>query len=148
MTMTSNAVFFVGVLLVLLLVWMSISLRNVNWKDYFSTKTGKGILKGIVLALLVAIIIALASSAFAEERWFKEASFFAGLDYTQKLSPMCEQNTVDDRTTSNLGFRLNVYDRGPVSIRSKYTHHSCAFGADDSSYDALGAEIEYTFWRR
>lgn len=145
---------FVGLLLVILLGYMAFVLRGRNWIEYFRTKDGLGILKGIVLAPLVILVIAgiilLFSGAAQAGTWFNDASVFAGLDYTKKLSPQCERNSVDDRGTSNLGLRLNLWesDSRNVRVNSKYTHHSCALGPDDRQYDAIGVELEWRVWDR
>ena len=61
---------------------------------------------------------------------------------------MCVAGSVDDQSGSNIGLKLNVYKQGRFSLNSKYTHHSCAFGKDSKSYDALGIELKYRFWSR
>jgi len=148
-----DAIIFVGLLLVILLSYMAWFLRNVNWKEYFSTKTGKGILKGIILAPAIILLIAgffyLIPSANAGT-WLNDASVFAGIDYTKKLSPQCDNNNIDDRGTSNLGVRLNVWESESKNVRlnSKYTHHSCVLGTDDRQYDAVGIELEWRVWKR
>jgi len=145
----SDIVQFVLAILAVVVVWGLYSLRTVSLKEYFSSRTGLGILKGIVLAICFAVALAVIPKAFAEEPvWFKEAEVFAGLDYTQRTSPQCVVGSVDDRTTSNLGLRLNVYEYENFTINSKYTHHSCAFGEDDAGYDAFGIELTYKFWNR
>ena len=82
--------------------------------------------------------------------WLNDASVFAGIDYTKKLSPQCDNNSIDDRGTSNLGVRLNVWESEGKNVRlnSKYTHHSCVLGPDDRQYDAVGIELEWKVWQR
>lgn len=150
----SDAFLFVGLLVAILLIYMIRMLWGRSWRDYFSTRDGRGILKGIVLAPVVILIIAglilLFSGAAQAGTWFNDASVFAGLDYTKKLSPQCERNSVDERGTSNLGLRLNLWesDSRNVRVNSKYTHHSCALGPDDRQYDAVGIELEWRVWDR
>ena len=150
----SDAFLFVSLLVAILLTYMIWILWGRSWREYFSTKDGKGILKGIVLAPVVILIIAglilLFSGAARAGTWFNDASVFAGLDYTKKLSPQCERNSVDERGTSNLGLRLNLWesDSRNVRVNSKYTHHSCALGPDDRQYDAIGVELEWRVWDR
>ena len=116
--------------------------------SYLSTKEGKGVLAGIVLFIGIALVFA-APRAFSEEvRYFTHAEVFVGLDYTKKLSPMCEEGRADDKATSNGGFRFNILESDRTIFNLKYTHHSCAFSPDTKSYDALGAEITYRFWGR
>src|SRR5690606_37359002 len=125
--------------------WM---LRDQDWHEYFSTREGRGILRGILLApviiVILGLILMLLPGDAAAGRWLNDARVFAGIDYTKNRSPMCEGNIVDDRGTSNMGVRLNVWesDSRRVRINSKYTHHSCVLGRDDKSYDALGIELE------
>lgn len=147
----NSALMFVVCLILLVVAIAATRIPVREWKDYFTgTKTGLGILKGIVIAIGVAVVIAFSSAVFADGRYFNYASVLMGLDYTKKLSPMCERNDIDDRWTSNLGFRLNIYesDDERFQVNSKYTHHSCMLGVDDKSYDAAGIELEYRFYNR
>ena len=150
--MTDPAIEFVLSLIIVTVGWGLIILlhKRVNPITYFSSHTGLGILKGIVMAIGAAVIITVLSrSAHADEvKWFKEAEIFAGLEATQRVSPQCVRGGVDDKTTSNLGMRVNIYTNKEFQINSKYTHHSCAFGEDDAGYDALGLELVYKFWSR
>ena len=150
--MTNPALQFVVSLVTITVLWGLVVLlhKRVNPITYFSSRTGLGILKGIVIAVGVAIVITLISSkAQAEEAmWFKDAEIFAGLEATQRVSPQCVAGGVDDKTTSNLGMRVNIYSNEQFQINSKYTHHSCAFGEDDAGYDAFGVELVYKFWSR
>ena len=122
---------------------------------HFRTEEGKkdflGILKGILLAVVFAALVGgLSLLSGCSGTWFNDASVYAGLDSTKKLSPMCEEGggRFDDKTTSNLGIRSNIYQMDNFTAYAKYTHHSCAYGVDDDSYDALGVELEYKFWER
>jgi hypothetical protein len=120
-------------------------------KDYFKTRTGLGILKGIVIVLVLAFVVAgIGALSGCSGTYMNNASVYAGLEHTKKVSPQCQLGSVDDHTTSNLGARLNLYTSadGTYSTNSKYTHHSCAFGRDQKSYDAIGIEAEYRFWAR
>jgi len=142
---------FTVALLVVLAVWLLVALRGQNLKEYFRTKDGKGILKGIVLAVVFAVGLAvLFSLGGCSGTYLNDASVYAGLDHTKKLSPQCEATGPDDRTTSNLGVRVNLYESADERFRTnaKYTHHSCAFSPDDRQYDALGVELEYKLWER
>jgi hypothetical protein len=138
---------FILVMVSLVIAWGLLSLRGVNLKEYFNTKAGKGILKGIILAMLFAILFLFLSNAKAGT-WFNDADVFAGLESTKKSNPMCVEGTPDDKTGSNLGLTLNIYRDNRFSVNGKYTHHSCAFSEDDRSYDALGIELKYQFWSR
>ena len=149
-----DLILFVGLLVVTVLAYMAWRLRHRNWIDYFRTPTGLGILRGIILAPLAIVLLAfllwlLPGQAHAGT-WLNDASVFAGLDYTRKLSPQCERNAVDERGTSNLGLRVNVWESASrrVRVNGKYTHHSCALGPDDRQYDALGIELEWRVWQR
>ena len=150
----SDAFIFIGLMVATVLAYMAWRLRGQSWREYFSTKTGLGILRGLVLAplaiVLLALLLWLLPSSAQAGSWFNDASVFAGLDYTKKLSPMCERNSTDERGTSNLGLRLNLWESASrrVRVNSKYTHHSCALGEDDRQYDALGIELEWRVWER
>ena len=149
-----DAILFVCLLLAVVLGYTAYKLPISQWREYFSTRTGKGILKGIVLAPLAIIVIALIMSLFnaasAQGRWFTEAGVFIGLDSTLKQSPQCQVNAVDNRGTSNLGAFVNIWqsqsDR--LQVNFKYTHHSCALGADRNAYDAFGVELRWVLWKR
>jgi hypothetical protein len=149
----TDTLLFIGLLVSVLLIYMAWTLRGKSWREYFGTKDGKGILRGIVIAPLTILIIALVFSLLptcAKAEWFNDATVFAGLDYTKNQSPQCKVNGVDNHGTSNLGAKINVWQSASENVRvnSKYTHHSCALGIDDKSYDALGVELEWRVWKR
>jgi len=135
---------FISALVLVVVLWGAYSLRNENIREYFSTKTGKGILKGIVLAIAFACVMALVGCGGT---YFNDGYVYAGIDQTKKQSPQCE-NGVDDKATSNIGIRANVYQSQDKDFKAnaKYTHHSCAFSPDAEQYDALGVELEYRLW--
>jgi len=150
-----DAFVFVGVMLAALFVYMTWKLGSpLKWPAYFGTETGRGILRGIILApaavLLIALLLLLVPGKASAGDWLTDASVYAGIDYTKKLSPMCDANLVDDRGTSNLGVRANVWrsESRAVRVNAKYTHHSCALGSDDRQYDAVGVEVEWRVWSR
>ncbi len=150
----NDAYIFIGLLVLVLLSYLLYKLPISQWKEYFSTRTGKGILKGIVLApmaiLVIALVLSFLNKAQAHGRWFNEAGVFIGLDNTLKQSPQCQVNPVDNKGTSNLGAWLNVWqsDSGRVQVNTKYTHHSCALGVDRNGYDAVGIEFRWTIFKR
>lgn len=152
----SDYVIFIGLLLAVIFAYVSWRLPPSKWPEYFRTREGRGILKGIVLApvailLIAAVLWLLPSSANAQSgTWLNDAGVFIGLDYTRKQSPQCEVSDIDDRGTSNLGARLNIWQSASKNVRlnTKYTHHSCALGVDRNGYDALGVELEWTLWKR
>lgn len=119
-----------------------------EWIPYFKTRTGLGILKGIVICIALGVALALFSGVAKADKleYFEFGEMFMGLDYTKKSSPMCEQGGVDDQWTSNLGLRFNVVNYGNAQVNAKATHHSCMLGVDDRSYDALGVELVWRFW--
>lgn len=138
---------FMIALVVMLLAWLLWSLRGENIINYFKTKTGLGILKGIVIVLAIAITIGMSKCAFAGD-FFTSGSIYAGLDYTFKQSPQCQNNGPDIHSTSNVGARVNIYQSSDKTFRfnTKYTHHSCAFSVDRNSYDGVGFELEYRLY--
>ena len=142
---------FVGSLIVIVIAWGLWSTRNIDRMEYIKSDDFKGIAKGVLIAL--AFAVGVGSLVFFSPKseavtFFNDASVFAGLDYTKKLSPSCKNTGPDNHTTSNLGLRLNLLesDDSHFRINSKYTHHSCAFSPDDRQYDAVGVELEYKFW--
>lgn len=150
----NDAILFVGLMVATVFLWLTWRLWGRSWLDYFRTPDGLGILRGIVLAVagtfLIGVGLLLLPGKATAGTWLNDASVFAGLEYTNRLSPQCQRNAVDERGTSNLGLRLNVWesDSRNVRVNSKYTHHSCALGPDDRQYDAAGVEIEWKVWRR
>ena len=138
-----------------LLFWR-IGFKNII--PYFKTKDGKGVAKGIILAPLVILVLGLliwllpgnANAQTLQGTWFNDASVFMGIERTKKLSPQCHGGGYDERSTSNMGVRANVWQSasGNVRLNGKYTHHSCAINPDRNSYDALGVEVEWIVWKR
>jgi len=143
-----------GSMLGILIIWWAISLRNYSWEEvkaYFKAENAKGILAGIGKAVGFALVVALVFSLMGcTGTYNNEASVYAGLDRTKKLSPMCEDSGPDSKATSNLGVKWNGYKSkdGKFNTNLKYTHHSCAFSEDNRQYDALGVELEYQLWKR
>jgi hypothetical protein len=117
---------------------------------YFKTGEGKGVLFGIAAAIGACTLIALFAFSLKSEalEYFKSGEVYLGLDATNKMSPMCYAGENSDRLTSNLGLRVSLVssEDGQGSINAKYTHHSCAFNADNRAYDALGLEAVYKIW--
>lgn len=117
--------------------------------SYFKTKEGRKVAAGIVLAVLLSLGLSLVSfSVNAKEpyKYFDTAKLFVGLDYTRKISPMCDVGVNNDKLTSNLGVRASIVSVPGSSLNFKYTHHSCAVNPDNRSYDAAGIEVVYTLW--
>lgn len=153
-----NAVYFIGVILflVLLLVWYVLHKTHYNlaaFKTYWSMGGAGAIpslLKAILLILAVTLVAFFANKVMAEDQppdWFQYTAIYAGLDYTNRQSPQCEENLLDDHVTSNLGVRQHVYSWGDVNLLANYTHHSCAIGKDRNTYDAFGVQVEWRFNR-
>ncbi|KEA63557.1 hypothetical protein ADIMK_2336 [Marinobacterium lacunae] len=147
-----SALQFVLAAIAIVLLVTALVIPPSKWIEYFKSKTGLGVLKGIVLALLFGAALAFGPKLFAAESgmFFKDASVYLGLDHLKDVSPQCEQGGVDDRWTSNLGVRMNIYQSADERFRTnaKYTHHSCMLGEDSEGYDAFGVELEYKFWQR
>lgn len=154
----------IAVVLVTLLVWRRVPKPMV----YFKTDEGKDALAGLIGAvpvlyvLCVALVAVLASLAFllmprqAHARdmlpgtWFNDATLYMGLDHPRKQSPQCVGGGMDDRSTSNMGLRLNMWEstNERVRVNTKYTHHSCALNQDRNTVDAIGLEVEIKLWCR
>jgi hypothetical protein len=142
---------FIGALFAIVVIWLLYSLRGESIPEYFKTKTGKGILKGIVIVLALALVIVLLTGCSAPTgTYFNKATIYAGLDQTKNPSPQCTDEGPDNKATSNVGAKLNIYQSADERFRlnTKYTHHSCAFNPDDDEYDAVGVELEYDIWNR
>lgn len=117
-----------------------------NIKDFFKTRGGKGILKGIVLAVTFSLLFA---GVGLLSGCVNHASVYAGLEDTKQNSPMCSDRK-GDQVTSNIGLKANLFESKDKRFATnvKYTHHSCAFADDGESYDALGVELEYKFYEK
>lgn len=149
--MSSNLLFISSVILttiVLMLIVFKFNFRKLF--SYFRTKDGLGILKGIVIAVAVAVILAFADIVTAKEKgeWWSYGEIYFGVDNTDRISPQCYRDGVNNRITSNLGAKANIFrssDR-KYEFNIKYTHHSCAFNRDRYAYDAIGIEYTYRLW--
>jgi len=157
--MYESGLMFVGVGVVILIIWMLWSLRKMTWKEkveYLKSEDGKGILHGIGLAVgisfAVVILFMLLGGCTPVQTsygsWNNGATVFAGLDYTNKVSPACDPVDPDSHTTSNLGLKYHVFKSTDKKFGAnvKYTHHSCAFSSDRYQYDGTGLELEYKLW--
>jgi hypothetical protein len=111
--------------------------------------TFKNIEEGAVWSLLKAVVVTVClffmfDRAYASEvQYFKYTELFAGVDYTKKISPQCYEGGVDDRLTSNIGFRQHLVTYSKVDVIGQYTHHSCVIGSDNRQYDAIGIHAVY-----
>ena len=108
--------------------------------------------KSFIFSALAAIFGS--SNANAETdmngTFFNDTSVFLGIDHTFKVSPQCVEGGTDDKLTSNLGIRQNIWRSGNKvhDVSFKYTHHSCVFGKDRNGYDGFGLEYNWTLIRR
>lgn len=111
--------------------------------------TFKGLTKGALSSMGLAVIVVAAlffgfDKAYSSEfKYFEYTELFAGVDYTKKVSPSCDEGGVDDRLTSNIGLRQHLMTYSEVDIIGQYTHHSCAIGEDNRQYDAIGIHAVY-----
>ena len=121
-----SSVMFTGGMVLVVLVALAWKVPFKTWPEYFKTRTGLGILKGVVIVVCLGAAIALLSGC-STGSYVNDASIYAGLDYTSKTSPQCVSGNADD-LTSNVGAKLNLYESedGKFRTNSKYTHHSCA----------------------
>ncbi len=144
-----SSTLYIVLMVVIVAVALAWKLPPTQWKAYFSSDDGKGILKGVALAMLFGIILAVLTGC-SSGSYMNSASVYTGLDHTMSQSPQCKTNKVDNNFTSNLGLRANVWqsDDELLKVHGKYTHHSCAFGPDRNSYDAPGIELEYKLWNK
>lgn len=150
--MLSSVMFVIGTLLAaILFTAVAFTRKKINPITYFKTKEGKGVLFGIVMFVGFGTLFSIPSCVKAEElEYLQWSSVYMGLDNTNHQSPMCEDGSISSRLTSNGGIRLNLIESSDdrFTTNLKYTHHSCAFNADDKSYDSIGIETEYKFWTK
>lgn len=145
--MSSLTAFIVAILAVAAALILYVFKSPRKALDYFKTKDGKGVAKGIVLALLIIIGIATGSKVFGAD-YLDYAEVYLGIDHTKSPSPQCDETPNNEYLTSNAGIRLNllVSDDRKFHLNTKYTHHSCAFNPDRENYDAFGVEVVYRLW--
>jgi len=161
MEFVNNAILFFGLVLALIYVWAFFSFggKVMELFGYIKTEVGRGALKSAGVAVGAILIISflifiIPNNAQAVElkkgTWFNDAGVYMGLDYTRKPSPQCRPESVDNRGTSNLGFKGNIWQSRSENIRvnAKYTHHSCFIGKDRNGYDGFGIEVEWKLFSR
>ena len=108
----------------------------------FAILTGTKLEKKVFLSV-IAIIIVLTMAANADAgQWGKYIEVYAGIDYYNNQSPMCENRpqtnvTYDERGTSNMGFVVNIYS-GWLDYSLKGTHFSCVWNRDDHTVNIPG----------
>lgn len=147
----NSEIFFI-LLIVLTCLGLLLVVFKFNFRkmfEYFSTDDGKGILKGIVLAILFAVVLVFANCALSDEdEWFQYGEMYFGIDSTFGESPQCWGGGPSNKLTSNIGLKLNIFRRidRRVEANIKYTHHSCALNRDRHGYDAIGIEYTYKFF--
>ena len=143
------------------LIYMLVNTRNklgsftAAINHYRNTENGSIfgiILAAVVFPIVVAGVLTLAywgiGKASADEvRYFTHTQIFAGVENTQKVSPMCYEGGVNDRLTSNLGVRQHLLGYADVDLYAQFTHHSCATNRDLHGYDAYGIQATWTFKR-
>jgi len=139
---------FAITVIVLLTLWAALRLRHISIADYFGSTEGKRILRGIAVA--VVFILGMAFLGGCTGNYITGASVYSGLDYPRGTSPQCKKNGADDKSTSNFGAKVFLFESNDSKWKTnlKYTHHSCAFSPDRNTYDALGVELEYQIWER
>jgi hypothetical protein len=104
----------------------------------------------VVISIVIAIFAPKAEAASdMEGSYFNFTSVFMGIDHTPKVSPQCVEGGTDDKLTSNLGIRQNIWQSSNKihDVTFKYTHHSCVFSKDRNGYDGFGVEYNWYFFR-
>lgn len=155
-----NAGLFYGIVLLVLayiLIDARIKLGSFEKAINHYRNTENGSIVGIILAavvfpIVVAGVLTIAywgiGKASADEvRYLTHTQIFAGVENTQKVSPMCYEGGVNDRLTSNLGVRQHLLGYADVDLYAQFTHHSCATNQDRFGYDAYGIQATWTFKR-
>lgn len=153
--------FFLIILAVIFIaVFITFKMKKISFKAFVKGEAGNGAISSALLALSSIAIIAFlifivpnnANADFLQDgSWFNDAGVYVGLDYTIKPSPQCQINDpTDDRGTSNLGFKQNIWQDRTKTLRinAKYTHHSCFLGSDRNGYDGFGVEVEWKLYSR
>ena len=143
----SSSTMFVLSMIVIVLGVIAWKIPPKKWVPYFKTRTGLGILKGIVLAVAFGFF-AVVLSGCSGATYFNDTHVFAGIDSTKGVSAHCEAGGVSDKLTSNLGIKGNLLQSEDKRYRlnGKYTHNSCVLNEDRNGYDGAGVELEYKLW--
>jgi hypothetical protein len=114
-----------------------------------AASAGLGVGGIILIAFIIFVVSAIFSQAKSESltngTWFNSTSIFIGIDVTRGVSPQCVEGGADNKGTSNMGIRQNLFmsQNKVFAINGKYTHHSCVIGKDRNGYDGLGLEFEW-----
>lgn len=104
----------------------------------------------VVISIVIAIFAPKAEAASdMEGSYFNFTSVFIGIDHTPRVSPQCVEGGTDDKLTSNLGLRQNIWQSSNKihDVTFKYTHHSCVFSKDRNGYDGFGVEYNWYLFR-
>lgn len=112
---------------------LSVRAFYVNGWAWRKTKAGRGVLFGLVVTPLAALLIGSLGGC-------TRVDVFAGLESTKNQSPQCESVGASDRITSNLGVEAcsTISPDGRTELCGVYRHHSCAISPDRESYDGVG----------
>lgn len=131
---------FAILIFVSVLILAGIAFRHYGWA-WRKTKEGRGVLLGLIVAPLLALLIGSLSGC-------QRVDVFAGLESTKNISPQCENGGASDRITSNLGVEgcRTVSRDGKTEVCGVYRHHSCAISPDRESYDGVGFFVSRRIW--
>lgn len=112
----------------------------VNGWAWRKTKAGRGVIFGLIVAPVTAILIGMIGCT--------RVDVFAGMESTKNLSPQCDRGGASDRITSNFGVQAcrEISKDRRTTLCGVYRHHSCAIGSDDKSYDAIGYFVSRRIW--
>jgi hypothetical protein len=154
--MTDSAILFVIISLSVISLWAVLVFWGMSAREvvgYFkkNSKIFSGIKFAIIFSLFFAAVGYISGCSTSSGTYLNSATVYSGIDYSvARPSPQCTSEGVDDRSTSNLGLKVNLFSTtdGKSKTNLKYTHHSCAFNPDQNLYDAVGIEFEYEFWNR
>ena len=157
----SVVMFILGVLAMAIAV-LFYQFKNIGaMRIYFGTTEGKKVLSGIIGFVAFGVVSALVFVTFtsilfpnyavADEKKINYLAYgkvYVGLDVPREQSPQCKSGPYSDKLTSNGGLVINLVQSRDKRFETnfKYTHHSCAFNADQHGYDAAGISIEYRLW--
>lgn len=114
-----------------------------------SALTGIGFfLLGVLLTfLLMTFARKVSAETIIKDGWFVDSSAFLLLDRQfDAYSTFCLNGRNDDMT-SDLGIDTTVFKYGVIEWHARLIHHSCSFGPDAPTYEALGTGIVIRFTR-
>lgn len=117
------------------------------WRYYTVNPEHKDWIPAVLIPLALAAVLSFAQSARADGvRWFEETQIAVGVErpLSTAASPQCGPEGPDDKLTSHVSVRQQLWGRGRVDVFANYLHHSCVINADRYVTDMVGVQVQWT----